>query len=42
MDYPLTVEEVIKKVQDAIESGHYETAKDKLEAYNNLSCPLCN
>jgi hypothetical protein len=41
MDYPLTVEEVIKKVQDAIKSGDYETAKDDLEAYNNLSCPLC-
>jgi hypothetical protein len=40
VDYALTVEEVIEKVQDAIESGDYETAKGELEAYNNLSCPL--
>jgi hypothetical protein len=41
VNYPLTVEAVIEKVQDAIESGDYETAKSEFAAYNSLGSPLC-
>jgi len=41
VDYSLTVAEVMDKVQEAIGRGDYGTAKDELEAYNNLGSPLC-
>lgn len=41
VNYPLTVAEVMGKVQAAIGSGDYGTAKDELNAYNSLEGPLC-
>jgi hypothetical protein len=41
VNYPLTVEAVIEKVQDAIESGDYGAAKREFAAYNNLGSLLC-
>lgn len=42
-DYPLTPEEVLTKVQAAVDSDEYEATKDELEAHNNDEfggCPL--
>ena len=40
VDSDYTVAEVIALVQDAIESGDYETAKNLLAAANEAGCPL--
>lgn len=43
VDYPLTPEEVIQKVRQAIEAGVYESTKNELEEYNEdaiSGCPL--
>jgi predicted ribosomally synthesized peptide with SipW-like signal peptide len=43
VDYALTVGEVVDKVQEAIETEDYETAKDELEEHNAKEpggCPL--
>lgn len=45
VDYPLTPEEVIQKVRQAIEAGVYESTKNELEEYNAdalWGCPLGN
>ena len=41
VNYPLTVTEVIEKVQEAIGSGQYGSAREEFKAYNNLGSPLC-
>jgi hypothetical protein len=40
VDYPLTVSEVIAKVQAAIANGTIEQTKNELESFNELGCPL--
>lgn len=40
VDYDLTPEEVVELVNDAIESGDYNTAKDILEAFNEQGCDV--
>jgi predicted ribosomally synthesized peptide with SipW-like signal peptide len=44
VNYQLTPEQVIKKVQQAIDGRGCEGTKDELEGYNNDAggCPLCN
>jgi hypothetical protein len=38
--YPLTVSQVIAKVQAAIAGGTIEQTKDEFEGFNELGCPL--
>lgn len=40
VDYPLSVSQVIAKVQDAIANGTVEQTKDEFEGFNELGCPL--
>ena len=40
VDSDFTVAEVIALVQDAVESGDFETAKNLLAASNEAGCPL--
>jgi len=43
VDYALTPEEVIAKVQGAVDSGKYKATKNEFEGYNDNSiggCPL--
>jgi hypothetical protein len=40
VDYPLTVSEVIAKVQAAIANGTIEQTKNEFESFNELGCPL--
>jgi hypothetical protein len=45
IDYPLSVDEIVDAVNDAISSGDadaIEELKDELDAANNLGCPLGN
>ena len=38
--YPLSVEAVIVRVQQAYATGNFESVKNELAAYNELGCPL--
>jgi hypothetical protein len=40
VDYPLTVSEVIARVQAAIANGTIEQTKNEFESFNELGCPL--
>ena len=40
--YPLSEQEVIDLVHDAITSGQYEPLAGQLDGYNNLGCPQNN
>jgi hypothetical protein len=40
VNYEFTVEEVIAKVQNAIESGNIEAVKNQFDRENNRGCPI--